>query len=287
MNTAVETHNPIGTVVDDVIARGDLSKLSPEERVVHYHNVCKSLGLNPFTQPLQYITLNGKLQLYARRDAADQLRKINGINIEVVDRSVHNDLLTVHVRATDKTGRRDEDFGVVAIGGLKGEAAANAFLKAVTKAKRRVTLSISGLGFSDETEMDDVPGAEPQPFALTPVQQARLDAMTDAEITAAAKADPDNPPLTAAEFSRMHSPDKVPSSSDDYWALWEVLMKEATSAEHLAMRWNAERSLRNNIEWRGAEHANLKAAVTRRIEELKLKATAADLATQRLNAGDA
>ena len=53
------------------------------------------------------------------------------------------------------------------------------------------------------------------------------------------------------------------------------------------MRWNAERSLRNNIEWRGAEHANLKAAVTRRIEELKLNAKAADLATQRLDAEDA
>jgi len=255
---AIELQNQIGTVVDDVIARGDLSKLSPEDRVVHYHNVCKSLGLNPFTQPFQYITLNGKLQLYARRDAADQLRKINGINIEVVDRSVHNDLLTIHVRATDKSGRRDEDFGVVAIGGLKGEAAANAFLKAVTKAKRRVTLSISGLGFSDETEMDDIPGAEPQSFAHI-----------------AAK--PEEPPAA----------DKVPSSGDDYWALWEVLMKEATSAEHLAMRWNAERSLRNNIEWRGAEHANLKAAVTRRIEELKLSAKAADLATQRLDAEDA
>ena len=101
---AIELQNQIGTVVDDVIARGDLSKLSPEDRVVHYHNVCKSLGLNPFTQPFQYITLNGKLQLYARRDAADQLRKLNGINIEVVDRSVHNDLLTVHavMRVSDR-----------------------------------------------------------------------------------------------------------------------------------------------------------------------------------------
>lgn len=249
---AIQPQNAIGTVVDDVIARGDLSKLSPEDRVVHYHNVCKSLGLNPYTQPFQYITLNGKLQLYARRDAADQLRKINGINIEVVDRSVHNDLLTVHVRATDKTGRRDEDFGVVAIGGLKGEAAANAFLKCITKAKRRVTLSISGLGFSDETEMDDVPGAEPQPFA------------------------------------HIAAKPEEPSSGDDYVARWHELIENADSAEHLAMRWNAERSLRNNIEWRGAEHAQLKDAVTRRIEELKQGALAAlgksDLATQRLKA---
>lgn len=232
MNTAVQPQDAIGTVVDDVIARGDLSKLSPEDRVVHYHNVCKSLGLNPFTQPFQYITLNGKLQLYARRDAADQLRKLHGINIEVVDRSVHNDLLTVHVRATDKTGRRDEDFGVVAIGGLKGEAAANAFLKCITKAKRRVTLSISGLGFSDETEVDDIPGAEPQPFA--------------------------------------HIAAHDPKSSDAYVARWEAIIQNATSADDLTMKWNSERPLRGEIEWpNGDTPARLKEAVTRRIHQLK------------------
>ena len=35
---------------------------------------------------------------------------------------------------------------------------------------------------------------------LTAEQAARLDAMTDEEITAAAESDPDNPPLTEAEF---------------------------------------------------------------------------------------
>jgi putative transcriptional regulator len=43
-------------------------------------------------------------------------------------------------------------------------------------------------------------------FQLTPAQKARLDAMTDEEITAAAKSDPDNPPIGAAEFRRMRTP---------------------------------------------------------------------------------
>jgi len=77
------------------------------------------------------------------------------------------------------------------------------------------------------------------------------------------------------------------SSDDEYAAHWHVLIENATSADDLAIKWNAEKSLRNDIEWRGATHANLKAAVTRRIEELKLNATAADLATQRLKAEDA
>jgi putative transcriptional regulator len=41
--------------------------------------------------------------------------------------------------------------------------------------------------------------------ALTVAERARLDAMTDAEITAAALADPDNPPLTADELARMEA----------------------------------------------------------------------------------
>lgn len=38
------------------------------------------------------------------------------------------------------------------------------------------------------------------PPKLTEEERARLDAMTDEEITAAAESDPDNPPLTEAEF---------------------------------------------------------------------------------------
>ena len=41
--------------------------------------------------------------------------------------------------------------------------------------------------------------------ALTGEQSARLDAMTDADITAAAKADADNPPLTSDEMARMEA----------------------------------------------------------------------------------
>ena len=38
-------------------------------------------------------------------------------------------------------------------------------------------------------------------YRMTPAQMARLDAMTDAEITKAARSDPDNPPLTDKELA--------------------------------------------------------------------------------------
>ena len=62
----------------------------------------------------------------------------------------------VTAQAVDKTGRQDESTGMVDISNLKGQNLANAFMKAETKAKRRVTLSICGLGMLDESEIEDI-----------------------------------------------------------------------------------------------------------------------------------
>lgn len=48
-----------------------------------------------------------------------------------------------------------------------------------------------------------------KPPRMTAEQLARLDAMTDAQITAAAESDPDNPPLTVAELERMEAVRRV------------------------------------------------------------------------------
>jgi hypothetical protein len=78
-------------------------------------------------------------------------------------------LLTVHVRARTPDGREDEDFGVVSIpDSLKGDNRANAIMKAITKAKRRVTLSICGLGMLDESEVETIPEKAKQPPASRP-----------------------------------------------------------------------------------------------------------------------
>ena len=63
--------------------------------------------------------------------------------------------------ARDKQGRVDELHRRGAHRGLKGEAKANAMMKAETKGKRRVTLSICGLGMLDETETGSIPDARP------------------------------------------------------------------------------------------------------------------------------
>jgi hypothetical protein len=161
---AKQNEQPPATTVEDVLIRGDLSKLTEAQRNEYYMRVCQSLGLNYLTRPFDYLMLNGKLVLYAKRDCADQLRKINGISVKIISRDVADGLLIVHSQAEDKTGRTDEDFGVVPFKNAGNEFSANAMMKAVTKAKRRVTLSISGLGFLDETEIPATGG--PPPTAL-------------------------------------------------------------------------------------------------------------------------
>lgn len=145
--------------MESVLLMGDLSKLQPTDRVRYYKAVCDSLHLNPLTKPFDYINLNGKLTLYAKKDCTDQLRAIHGISITFPAREVIEGCYVVTARAMNPAGRGDESTGAVAIDGLKGEARANALMKAETKAKRRVTLSICGLGFPDESEIDSLPNA--------------------------------------------------------------------------------------------------------------------------------
>jgi hypothetical protein len=140
-------------VMEQVIAGGDLGNLTVEQRTAYYLRVCESLGLNPATQPFQYIKLNGKLVLYARRDATEQLRKRDEVSVRITGREVQNGVYVVTAQARTSSGREDESIGAVPIEGLKGELLANAMMKAETKAKRRVTLAICGLGFLDESEV--------------------------------------------------------------------------------------------------------------------------------------
>ena len=151
----VDSHS----IVEKVVIQGDLAALTPAERLTYYKQVCDSVGLNPLTRPFEYIRLNNKLTLYAKRDATDQLRSIHGVSIKIVAREKVDDLYIVTAQAIDKSGRTDESVGAVNLKGLVGDAAANAIMKAETKAKRRVTLSIAGLGLLDETEVTTVPGA--------------------------------------------------------------------------------------------------------------------------------
>lgn len=166
------THVNRAGAIEAALVEGDLSKLSTEDRITYYSRMCESVGLNPTTKPFEYLKLNGKLVLYARKDCTDQLRSLRNVSIAIVARENVGDVYVVTARATMPDGRADESTGAVACAGLRGEALANALMKAETKAKRRVTLSVCGLGILDESEVDSIPAAQrvtdAQPIAAMP-----------------------------------------------------------------------------------------------------------------------
>jgi hypothetical protein len=191
--------NNLTTKTDAILqtlVTGDLSRLSPEEKLGYYTRTCESLGLNPLTKPFAYIKLNGKETLYATRDCADQLRKIHKVSIKITAREHINGVYVVTAQATMVDGRCDESTGAVATDKLSGEILANAYLKCETKAKRRVTLSICGLGLLDETEVETIRDAVRLPIKTLEdiseerakeLQQALKDDQTKNEMTAIAK----------------------------------------------------------------------------------------------------
>lgn len=164
----LQTTNPQAIVPSDVEAidlqialAGDLSRLTPEAKLKFYGAVCSTVGLNPLTKPFDWLTFQGKTVLYANKGCAEQLRKIHGVTVEIVERKVEYGCLIVRVRATDKAGRSDESIGALPFNDKAGgEPAAIAMMKCETKAKRRVTLSICGLGMLDESEVDSMRGKE-------------------------------------------------------------------------------------------------------------------------------
>ena len=146
-------------LLEKVVIENDLSQLTPEERNKYYSATCESLGLNPLTRPFQYRRLNNKLTLYATKDASEQLTRNYQVSLEKRGSEDFEGVRIITYRATDPTGRFVDATGVVSIAGLKGDNLANALMKAETKASRRATLRLVGLGWLDETETETIKGA--------------------------------------------------------------------------------------------------------------------------------
>lgn len=206
INTIPAIREEDALIAAEAAVTGDWSKLAPDQRIQLYGAVCKSMGLNPLTQPFGWFSQGGKLVLYAFKGATDQLRKLHRVDVVSVDQEVADGLLITTVKVKDHTGREDLDIGAVPFGAdLKGEARANALMKSITKAKRRATLSLVGLGMLDESEISSIPGA----------RRATLD-MTTGEVLGDEPIDADplaRPQRGAATVSQAHTR-QVPADTE-------------------------------------------------------------------------
>jgi hypothetical protein len=166
-----------GEVLEKVILGNDLAALTPVEKVQYVGWICKTLNLNPATQPIKLIKFQGKEIPYMSKDGSEQLRKNNNVSISGMETKIieSSSVYVVTAFAQMPGGREDSSTGVVSIAALKGDALANAMMKAETKAKRRVTLSICGLGFLDESELDTMQGHQKIDLTMIKKQDLKIE----------------------------------------------------------------------------------------------------------------
>jgi hypothetical protein len=182
-------------VIESLVIRGDLSGLGPADRAKFYVAMCEGLGLNPHAQPFAFLRLNGKEVLYATRGATDQLAAIHKLNREIIDGPKVIDLAGTKLvyavcRATHPNGRIETATATVPL-----VDPVNVLMKAETKAKRRATLSILGLGVLDEMELETIPANVQEPGGG--VDLARASAAREEEpitVAPAAEAQVEPPP---------------------------------------------------------------------------------------------
>ena len=161
MNQENQNQNQQASIANQLILQGDLSKLSASDKVRYYNGYCERMGLDPYTKPFDLLRLNGKEVLYCTRSGTQQLNKLHKVSLLITSRDTNVDagVYIVTSKASLPDGRCTESLGAVNIQGLKGEAYANAIMKAETKAKRRATLDLLGLGVLDESEAESIPNA--------------------------------------------------------------------------------------------------------------------------------
>jgi len=169
--------------MEALLIHGDLERMEPEGRMAFYRKRCDDLGLDYLTRPFDYIRVESQLVkgsfktiLYANKNCAEQLNELHNLSHIILEKRVDPDnagVYQVWVRVRkpiwnkwtlqDNASiayREIDELGATNIAGLGGDKLANAQMKAVTKAKRRATLSICGVGVLDETEVETLPGVK-------------------------------------------------------------------------------------------------------------------------------
>ena len=228
-------------VAESLALRGDISGLSPENRIRYYLKTCKDLGLNPSAQPFAFLRLNGKEVMYPTRGATDQLARIHGVNREITDGPKIIDLggakiLFAVCRAS--IGPRVETATAAVPLPAGAENICNAVMKTETKARRRATLAILGLALLDESELDTIPSSQRVDLGAPAVADlervAALPESTSEPATITREA------LDAMDASRALAP--PPAEPADLVADIEIQVGRCGSRDQLADLWIACRA---------------------------------------------
>lgn len=189
-------------IINSLVINGDLSRLNQTQKLQYYKAYCDRLGLDPLAQPFKLLKLSGKEVLYCDRSGAQQLNKIHKVSHEIKSREYIESVgvYQVTARASLPDQRFTDSIGAVNVKGLSGDNYANAIMKAETKAKRRATLDLLGLGILDETEVETIPGAKIEAIEEKSVDELKREYM-----------------VLLQSFEEIHGHEKAKALDPDNW----------------------------------------------------------------------
>jgi hypothetical protein len=204
-------------ILSSIVANGgDLGKLSQDQKLAYYSDFCNRLGLDPLSQPFNILRLNGKEVLYCGRAGVQQLSKLHKVSHKITARDQVNGCYAVTAQASTPDARSTESIGVMPVENLKGDALANAMMKAESKAKRRATLDLLGLGMLDESAGEALPESAVEiPAAAVPAKQAAPPAEEKIDPVAAAPVAPKPAPQPKEEVNAPAAPAEAPAGKPD------------------------------------------------------------------------
>jgi len=191
----IEISADVESAIAQMQASGkDTGSLTAQQRAGYVTALCRALRLNPLTNPVQFIRLNGREVLYVTRTATDQLAAIHGLNRKTVRGPEIVDIAGTKVALCTVEVSLPNGRSETATATLPVADPAMLYMKLETKAKRRGTLAILGLGMLAEDEAESIPGGErmpaplppPAPLALAPlgIEAPAAHGLSDAEMAA-------------------------------------------------------------------------------------------------------
>ena len=194
--------------------KSDPRAMTAEERAGYVATLCKALRLNPLTRPAQFINLSGKEVLYLTRTATDQLAAMHSLNRKTIDGPRVVDVCGTKVGLCTVEVSLPSGRSETATATLPAADFVNLYMKLETKAKRRGTLSILGLGVLGEDEIETIPDAKRSTLNETPTTPAQEPPQRSANpMEGRGIEDQRRRPQTAAETPAQPIEEPSPSST--------------------------------------------------------------------------
>lgn len=202
-----------------VAAGKDTRQLTGAQRRALLASLHHQLGLNPLSGAVMFLLTNGRETLYVKKEGTDQIARrekltretLKGPCVETME-GVKVVICQVCVKHPD--GRAETCTATLpfSAGGL-----VNDLMKVETKAKRRATLSLCGLGMLAEDEIETIPGARTVPADVLDEVPAERDPEREA---IQAEAAPPSAPLTSPALDEFYARVAEIEMSGEAVAVW-------------------------------------------------------------------